>query len=262
MPLHTAPPITSLRIVAWNLNHRAQVRGIPPWIAAALAAQEPDVVVLTEYVQGPDHARFVHELAAAGLTSMLCSTPVSGQNQVLIASREHLEPGWIVAPALAPSLPSNLLHARLESGLHVVGFRMPAHKKAVTKRASWDWLQQALRSFDAPHGHAPAVLVGDFNTAIGDPRSTGGDIFERLEREGWNHAQPAEGHSYRDAHSGSERRIDHLLHNKPTDVGEARYDWSFTEQCEDAARKTTGLPDHAMLVAWISCASVGSSFRR
>lgn len=138
---------------------------------------------------------------------------------------------------------------RLESGLHVVGFRMPAYKRAVSKRATWDWLQQALRSFEAPHAHQPAVLVGDFNTAIGDPRSTGGDIFERLARDGWSHAQPAEGHSYRDARSGSERRIDHLLHNRSTNASEARYDWSFTEYCEDAARMTTGLPDHAMLVA-------------
>lgn len=232
-------------LIAWNLNHRARRRKIPAWIATALAAQQPDVVVLTEYVVGLDHERFVRELGALGLRAVRWSASVAGENQVLIAARESLESGWLVAPPLAPSLPSNLLHVRLESGLHVVGFRMPAFKQAHIKRECWAWLREALRALV----DESALLVGDINTAPGDRASTGGAIFEQLRADGWTHALPSEGYSYRDSRSGSERRIDHLFHTGRVECRESRYDWTFQELGSAAASGVTGLPDHAMLVA-------------
>jgi hypothetical protein len=55
-----------MKLLAWNLNHRAARRQIPAWIAAAINEQAPDILVLTEYVEGPDHDFFLAGLNANG----------------------------------------------------------------------------------------------------------------------------------------------------------------------------------------------------
>jgi hypothetical protein len=54
----------SMKLLSWNLNHRAARRRIPSWIATAIDEQAPDVLVLTEYVEGPDHDFFLATLNA------------------------------------------------------------------------------------------------------------------------------------------------------------------------------------------------------
>ena len=116
-----------MRLLTWNLNHRAARRRIPDWIGAAITSQNPDVIVLTEYVEGDDHERFVSQLASQGLKSCDQSAKTPGQNQILIASRHGLRLGALNAPPLHESVPSNFLHVVLEdSGINVLGFRMPA----------------------------------------------------------------------------------------------------------------------------------------
>jgi hypothetical protein len=97
-----------VRILNWNLNHRAARRPVPRWISEAIAQQHADVVVLTEYVTGPDHERFVGELAAIGLPHVAKGERIGRENEVLIAAREPLATGTIQAPAIHPSVPSNL----------------------------------------------------------------------------------------------------------------------------------------------------------
>ena len=63
-----------MKLLAWNLNHRAARRQIPSWIAAAINEQAPDILVLTEYVEGPDHDFFLASLNANGLSEFSCST--------------------------------------------------------------------------------------------------------------------------------------------------------------------------------------------
>src|SRR5258708_38918011 len=77
-----------MKVLAWNLNHRAARRRIPSWIAAAIDEQAPDVLVLTEYVEGPDHDFFLATLNSNGLSTFSCSTQPGRENQVLIASRD------------------------------------------------------------------------------------------------------------------------------------------------------------------------------
>ena len=77
-----------MKLLAWNLNHRAARRQIPLWIAAAINEQAPDILVLTEYVEGPDHDFFLASLNANGLSEFSCSTQPGRENQVLIASRD------------------------------------------------------------------------------------------------------------------------------------------------------------------------------
>ena len=149
-----------MRLIAWNLNHRAARRRIPDWVSTAISAMSPDTLVLTEYVEGPDHNSFLGELSKQGLQQVSTTVRPARQNQVLIATREPHTFGELQAPPIHAAVPSNVLHVRLDaSGLQILGFRMPAFKQANRglKRQTWEWLHSAaakLRDF-------PAMIVGD-----------------------------------------------------------------------------------------------------
>lgn len=237
-----------MKLLAWNLNHRASRRRIPTWIAEAIAVHAPDLVVLTEYVVGPDHGRFVEQLATARLDHTLTSTSTPRQNLVLVASRTRIFAGGILAPPLHPSVPPNFLHVEMaDSGLQVLGFRMPAFvsKDRLFKLQTWDWLRSTMASLEK----LPTLVVGDFNTAPGDPVGRGGDSFGLLVDAGWDHALPESGYSWRHARSGTERRIDHLFTSGALRCEAARYDWDWRARSEEAASGKVGIPDHAMLIA-------------
>jgi hypothetical protein len=104
-----------MKLLAWNLNHRAARRQIPSWIAAAINEQAPDILVLTEYVEGPDHDLFLDTLKASGLTEFSCTTQPGRENQVLIASRSTQRRYDLAAPNIHPSVPSNSLEVWLGS---------------------------------------------------------------------------------------------------------------------------------------------------
>lgn len=195
-----------MKLLAWNLNHRAARRRIPDWVAMAIVSHSPDVVVVTEYVEGPDHGRFLTALAEGGLKHSLVSPRTAKQNQVLIASNHALSRGMLRAPAIHPAVPPNAIETILEpSGLHVVGFRMPVFKPAerALKRETWNWL---LAELDQRRGR-PAVIAGDFNSAPGDSRALCGDCFAALSQSGWQYGTPTAGCSWRHVKSGSERQI-------------------------------------------------------
>lgn len=237
-----------MRFVSWNLNHRALPRAIPEWVVPALAYQEPDVVVLTEYVEGPGHTVFVEELANIGLETAFSTRYVKGQNQILIATRGSLRPGSLEAPPMTPAVPPNFLHVGLDEGLDVVGFRMPAFTGAErpVKRQVWEWLISAL----APLRDKPAIILGDFNTAPGDSRAYCGDCLDAFIASGWRHVLPTSGYSWRHAQSGTERRIDHAFVTGGL-IARAEYSWDFRQLAgSDSTR--VGLPDHAMLIASVS----------
>jgi len=236
-----------MRVLAWNLNHRAALREIPEWIAAAIASFDPDAVILTEYVEGSDHQRFLAELAARGLVHVLLTARTNKQNQLLIASREPQRRGALTAPAIHPAVPPNALNVVLEnSGLHLLGFRMPAFigPERPLKRGTWEWLLGAA----AELRDRPAIIAGDFNTAPGDAVADCGDCLEVLQKSGWHLARPASGYSWRHAQSGATRQIDHAFLSSSLAAKRAEYSWKFHDLASDAASGKIGLPDHAMLL--------------
>lgn len=240
-----------MKLLAWNLNHRAARRSIADWIACAIVAHSPDVVVLTEYVEGPDHERFLGALSDGGLVHALLSPRVERQNQVLIVSNQTLRRGELRAPTIHPAVPPNALEAVLEpSGLHVVGFRMPAFTGAERplKRETWNWL---LGESDRLRSRA-AVIAGDFNTAPSDSASYCGDCLAKLSQSGWQCGTPTTGYSWRHEGSGAERQIDHLFLSPAMPLARSEYYWDFERLSPDAASKKVGVPDHAMLVAEIT----------
>ena len=237
-----------MRVLTWNVNHRAARRTIPDWIAAAIEGCKPDVVVLTEYVEGDDHGKFLSSLASQGLVSTEISCRTPRENQVLIASRQRLRRGELAAPALHRSVPSNALHVVLEdSGLNVLGFRMPAFEKEdrALKRPVWQWLLDSAETLRA----SPAVIAGDLNTAPGDDAKTCGDCLGELSQSGWQHVRPDSGFSWKSAQHGTQRQLDHVFFSPALPPAQAEYLWGFHSLADDAASGNVGIPDHAILLA-------------
>jgi Endonuclease/Exonuclease/phosphatase family len=234
---------TPVRILTWNLNHRAAERTIPPWIAGTIGGFSPHLVILTEYVQGPDHGSFLGQLADQGLPHSLLSGQVHRQNQILMASRDPLAQGHLIAPDIHPSVRPNFLHGIL-GDVDVFGFRLPAFEggEEVLKRRVWSWLVTSIEAL-AP---AKAVLAGDFNTAVTDNERRGGDMMRGLISSGWGHALPTTGVSFGSKAPG--RVIDHIF-TRGASLGTAEFSWSFQEDYQKTRLGVVGLPDHAVLTA-------------
>jgi hypothetical protein len=236
-----------MKLLAWNLNHRAARRQIPLWIAAAINEQAPDILVLTEYVEGPDHDFFLTSLNANGLSEFSCSAQPGRENQVLIASRDTQRRYELLAPDIHPSVPPNILGASLDShGLTVLGFRMPAFeaKERALKRLTWNWLLGEADRLRA----GSAVIVGDFNTAPSDSEGRCGDCFSRLTQGGWQHVRPASGYSWRHPQFGTERQIDHIFLSASLVPRRVEYLWEFERLAPEDTSRKVGRPDHAMLI--------------
>jgi endonuclease/exonuclease/phosphatase family metal-dependent hydrolase len=237
-----------MRILTWNLNHRAARHKIPDWIAQTIGSFAPDVVVLTEYVTGPDHERFLGDLAAQRLGHAMCSGSVPRQNQILIASCTPMSAGTLHAPPLHAAVPPNFLHV-ITSGTNVFGFRLPSFESTEIplKRQVWEWLIGALGSL--PPGMV-SVLAGDFNTATDDGPTRGGDFMRQLVASGWGHALPVVGASWR--RGTSERVIDHVFVLGVDEVPSGSFSWAFQDAHPETRSMRVGMPDHAILVAEFS----------
>ena len=237
-----------MRIITWNLNHRAARRKMPTWIMKAIESQNPDIIVLTEYVEGDDHTKLLTALAAHGLRSWCVSPRTPGENQILIASRQPLRRGDLIAPPIHKSVPSNFLHVVVgSSDLDVLGFRMPAFegKERPIKREVWGWLLSAAETL---RSH-PAVIIGDFNTAPDDDATDCGDCMNQLSRDNWQHALPSSGFSWKGGQKPIERKIDHIFLSPVLPLARAEYDWGFHSLAPDAASRKVGIPDHAIVLA-------------
>lgn len=115
-----------MKILAWNVNHRARPKAIPRGISEAIGALTPDLVVLTEYVPSSSHAGFTSALETFGLLHTHISAEAPKENRVLILSRWPLVHGDIHAPPIAPSVPSNALHVDVpDQGVALLGLRIP-----------------------------------------------------------------------------------------------------------------------------------------
>jgi exonuclease III len=227
---------------------------MPSWIATAIDEQAPDILVLAEYVVGPDHDFFLATLQANGLCKFSFTTQPGGENQLLIASRNAQRRYELIIPNIHRSVPSNILEVSLTSdGVTVLGFRMPAFeaKDRALKRLTWNWLLREANRLRA----GPAVIVGDFNTAPGDSEAYCGDCFEKFVLAGWQHVRPASGHSWRHPQSGTGRQIDHIFLSSSLVSRHVEYLWGFERLAPEGTFGKVGTPDHAMLVCEFDLAS-------
>jgi len=145
-------------------------------------------------------------------------------------------------------VPSNALHVILEdSGLNVLGFRMPAfeNEDRPFKRDLWQWPLKAAEILRTDL----SVIAGDFNTAPRDSPTTCGDCLEQLASSGWQHVLPNSGFSWKDARHVTEHQIDHIFLSPVLPPAHADYLWGFRSVAADAAAGKVGIPDHAILLA-------------
>jgi len=189
-------------------------------MAEAFGSLTPDVAVLTEYVPGACHDRFIAELASIGLSHVHVSPFTARENHILIASASPLEPRSIRAPDLHPSAPSNALQVRWpHDQFEILGLRLPDYnRESRIRRARCEWL---ITTAMTARG-TPLMILGDFNTDPGYLKAKCGDRIEMLVAKGWQHALPPTGGSYWSP-SGHEVRIDHAFVNQHFMILNAEY---------------------------------------
>jgi exonuclease III len=234
-----------MRIASWNLNHRARQRSIPAWVVPEILAAGPDVLVCTEYVEGRAHEGFLSDLKGAGFSAVSTTDVAPGQNQLLIASREHHQRGHLQPPRdIDKSVPSNALHVVI-GDVNVLGFRMPAFGSAARhlKRCTWEWIRDVATELR----DTPALIVGDMNTQRKDTRTYCGDCIEEVLSLGWSEVIPESGYSWQHR-SGSGRRIDFGFASPALTPSSVQYSWDFVER-RGVQRFVVGIPDHALLIA-------------
>jgi hypothetical protein len=207
-----------------------------------------DILVLTEYVPGKDVPRVAEYLSDHGAASVSVSGDQgSGDNRILIASKEHHVAGPIPQPDIGlESAFANFLCVTLASGVIVVGFRMPEYSKTPASFAVlWDWLFAAL----APLRGCDLVLLGDLNTDFERTRDRQYRLLERFTEVGLSLVPVAEGVSYQGKNSAGSR-LDHAFVGGNLRGVSGVYDWSAVNAAHPECRGCNhGLPDHAMLVA-------------
>jgi len=194
-----------MRLVTWNLGHRLDGGHNADDVVTALAALEPDIVILTGSLPGPARRSFLESLAGLGLKHQLAPEPGQHGSHALVASRVELVPGLLKSGATGDPLPPNMLHAYAPIGvLDVLGITSPmSGSRPARRRAGWEWVLRAASTLK----HRRAILIGDFEV---DDRADGSDHLRQLIDAGWKHAVPAAGASYSTA-SSEAVRLDHAF---------------------------------------------------
>jgi endonuclease/exonuclease/phosphatase family metal-dependent hydrolase len=203
--------IAPLRLACWNVNHRVGMTRFRPEAAAAAAALDADVCLLTEYFPREGGPEFEARLAEAGYRTLLLSRQVAVRaNRVLSAARVGVELDPDIAPLPAdPQLQSNVLGLRVVgTPLRILALRIPWYPASARAalEAAWDWMEVAA---DRLRDEA-AVIVGDLNVRPASPVARGGQHFRRILGSGWHSATDNAATFFpRDGEPGP---LDYLLH--------------------------------------------------
>ena len=236
-----------IHLATWNVNHRTGRKAIPPAVLHAIAALDLDVLVLTEFVDGPHHTLFKDSLKDIGFEGVAVSVKAPQQNQVLIAARTALaNDGLLPLPGHTEAATTNWLHRRLPGlGIEVVGLRAPMYLLAEDRTSYWSQVEDIARAAR----ERPIVFLGDFNL---DPHTDGrpcAEVFPRLEAEGFRLAEPAGDWSYHSGKGKGGTRIDHALASPTLKITEARYIYKARSHTLAGPANGHGpaLSDHALL---------------
>jgi hypothetical protein len=209
-----------MRLVTWNLGHRANGNRHPDRVLKALIALEPDIVILAQRLQDAACGLLLAALADIGLKLQLAPRTGQRKRHVLIASRLELVPGVLDDGSNGDHRPPNVLHAYAPTGtLDVLGLRMPDRgSQPASRDACWDWLLNAAETLK----HRRAVLIGDFEFGASHEHGGGTDHLRRLTNEGWRHAAPADGAAYWTT-DGRTTQLDHAFLSPAIQPIDVRY---------------------------------------
>ena len=222
-----------VRIASLNVGHQTWARPIPLTVVAALLDQQPDILVLVEYVEGDGRPELRATLADSGLQHVATSAQVQRQgrswwNQILIASR------WPIivtsdATGLDPCNGSAFLSVET-GGPAMTGVRVPMWETAGEWYGAWD---KCVPRFQGN------LLIGDLNIDPQRQRRRDQKPLAMLQRAGWSWHKADGDWSYK-GRTGATSSVDHLFVRGEVEVVSARYvvDGAFG----------VGPVDHAALV--------------
>lgn len=237
-----------MRIVAWNLGHQTLERPLKAVLQPAIAALQPDVLVLNEFVDGPTRSTLRAALRNQGLTHIRASDRIGRHNQVLIASTTELDDGSVSANGLDETAASNFLSVTTgKPRIEIVGFRAPAYKTTKDKVRFWQAFDATIR----PLATLPLLCIGDMNADPNNVRSAGGKILAGLRTDGWEIPDPDGEWSF--ARKTVHTRIDHALASPQLRIAKATY-CSMIGNLRCAGPEST-LYDHAPLSVDVAAAS-------
>jgi exodeoxyribonuclease-3 len=204
-----------LRLLSLNVQRRGA--SWAPQLAAAILAESPDVVVLSEALPATSAHALPAELAAGGLVHLASGVaPVPGYPAtVVVASR---------LPLGAPRIPfaeTPFAQAALEvavGGLALAAVYFPLDdERGPIHTRFW---AEAFRAYADELASRPAVIAGDWNTGswpadIGGGKVAGMAEFDELVAAGWTDAwrslHPGAAEYSWHHTTGSRFRIDHAL---------------------------------------------------
>ena len=208
-----------VRLLSLNVGHQTWARPIPPPVLAAILDQEPDILVLVEYVEGDHRAELREALATAGLAHQEVTAavnfrgPRSWWNQVFVASRHPIEVTSDPAD-LHPCNATSFLSVKT-GVIEMTGMRMPFWETAAEWYGAWEAL--------APR-YQGSLLIGDLNIDPSEPGKRHRKPLQVLQQHGWRWC-PADGDwSYR--RTGAEHvrsTVDHVFVRGEVEVVSARY---------------------------------------
>ena len=234
-----------MRILAWNLNHRAHQNGIPDEAVSIIKALEPDVVVVNEYLDGSKQNRFKDGLREMGLRNISVSEKIEKSNQVLIASAEPHSAGDIKPPDVGRSSATNFHHVVFQdSDLEIVGLRVPEYTKARKLRTYWSSLNEIIDSSLSRR----IVYVGDMNCDPDRPLARGGRELGGLRKHGWNIPKPLGKWSYISRDGRRTSRNDHVVASPHMGGVQAKYVASIPGHVAAGPKAQSPVSDHAILV--------------
>ena len=237
-----------MRLLAWNLGHQCREDPIPSSFVPAIRELSPDLLILNEYVHGTSRQDVLRDLNHIGLTSLLVSQRLNGNNQVLMLSRYELVQGSLNGPVSKDQGgESNFLHVLLpRQRIEVVGLRAPAYT-GEDLCLYWTNLMALIRNCKA----RSILFVGDFNTDPDQRRRTAAKHLRALRAEGWSLPSPAGAWSYISP-KGNGTRIDHVLASPALQLNRAEYVSAIGTMVLASPRKAERVSDHTPLVVQVA----------
>lgn len=233
-----------MKIMAWNLNHKASERRLSAKLVDAIQKISPDLLILNEYVHGETRATFVEALCAIGLRHLQLSIRINSNNQVLMACRQRMELGDLAGPKMHDDGgTSNFLHIKLTDSVEIVGVRAPAYEASAHLREYW----QQLRNTIEGTRDRRIAYIGDLNA---DPNRRGGvgdKHLAELRTEGWVIPEAIGPWSY-----SAGTRVDHAVLSPSFGKVSAEYVCSINGLVLAKRGDRTAISDHAALVVQVT----------